>query len=219
MTPRWHQRDTAIRSPEMPRRTFLAAIAGGLLAAPLAAEAQPGKTSRIGFLVFSSASAYSARLAEHRQSLADLGWVEGHNLIIEQRSAENENDRLPVLAAELLRADVKVIVAENAAATRAAMQATSTVPIVMAGVGDAVRYGLIANLARPGGNVTGLSVQITEMLLKNLELLKEAAPRTARVAFLANPSNPWCRPLGGGAPAGCAGVGTQCDRGRRPEAG
>ena len=158
------------------------------------AAAQQAKTSRIGFLSYSSAAAYSPRLAEHRQALADLGWVQGRNLIIEQRSAENQNDRLPELAIDLIRAGVSVIVAENASATRAAMQVTSTIPIVMAGVGDPVRYGLIASLAQPGGNVTGLSFVISEMMLKNLELLKEVAPRIARVALLANPSNPGVAP-------------------------
>ena len=158
------------------------------------AAAQQAKTSRIGFLSYSSAAAYSPRLAEHRQALADLGRVQGRNLIIEQRSAENQNDRLPELAIDLIRAGVSVIVAENASATRAAMQLTSTIPIVMAGVGDPVRYGLIASLAQPGGNVTGLSFVISEMMLKNLELLKEVAPRTARVALLANPSNPGVAP-------------------------
>jgi len=161
---------------------------------PSWAAGQQGKTSRIGFLSYSSAAAYSARLAEHRRALADLGWVEGRNLVIEQRSAETQNDRLAELAADLVRAGVSVIVAENASATRAAMQATSSIPIVMAGVGDPVRYGLIASLARPGGNVTGLAFLAGEMLLKNLELLKEVAPRTARVALLVNPSNPGVAP-------------------------
>jgi putative ABC transport system substrate-binding protein len=172
------------------RRAFLGTLASGLLAAPFAAEAQQGKTSRIGYLLFSSAPAYSAPLAAQRQALADLGWVEGRNLVIEQRSAENQNNRLPELAADLVRAGVSVLVAENASATRAAMQATSSIPIVMAGVGDPVRYGFVASLAKPGGNVTGLAFLAGEMLLKNLELLKEVAPRTARVAVLGNPSNP-----------------------------
>ena len=159
------------------------------------AAGQQGKTSRIGFLLYSSATAYSPRLAEHRKALADLGWVDGRNLVIEQRSAENQNDRLPELAAELVRAGVSVIVAENASATRAAMQATSSIPIVMAGVGDPVRYGFIASLARPGGNVTGLSFLAGEMVLKNLELLKEVAPRTARVALFINPTNPGAAPI------------------------
>jgi len=178
----------------MPRRAFLAIVAGGLLAAPLAAEAQQVVANRIGYLLYSSTVAYSGRLAEQRQALADLGWVQGRNLVIEQRSAENQNDRLPELAADLIRTGVSVIVADNAASTRAAMQVTSTIPIVMAGVGDPVRYGLVASLARPGGNVTGLAFAISEMLLKNLELLKEVAPRTARVVYLANPSNPGVAP-------------------------
>ena len=168
-------------------------MTGGLLTASLA-EAQPEKTNRIGYLLFSSTAAFSTRLADHRQALADLGWVQGRNLVIEQRSAENQNDRLTELTADLLRSGVSVIVAENAAATRAAMQVTKTIPIVMAGVGDPVRYGLVATLARPGGNVTGLSFAISEMLVKNLELLKEVAPRTARVALLVNPSNPGVAP-------------------------
>jgi ABC-type uncharacterized transport system substrate-binding protein len=178
----------------MDRRAFLGAVASGFLAAPLAAEGQQVKTNRSGFLLYSSTGAYSARLAEYRQALADLGWVQGRNLVIEQRSAENQNDRLPERAVDLVRAGVSVIVAENASATRAAMQATSTIPIVMAGVGDPVRYGLIASLAQPGGNVTGLSFLISEMILKTLELLKEVAPRTARVALLVNPSNPGVAP-------------------------
>ena len=181
----------------MDRRRFVLTSLAGALAAqcfPSWATGQQVKTSRAGFLLYSSAAAYSARLAEHRHALADLGWVQGRNLVIEQRSAENQNDRLPELVADLVRAGVSVIVAENASATRAAMQATSTIPIVMAGVGDPVRYGLIASLAKPGGNVTGLSFQISEMMLKNLELLKEVAPRTARVAVLVNPSNPGVAP-------------------------
>jgi putative ABC transport system substrate-binding protein len=158
------------------------------------AAGQQVKTSRIGFLWYSPAAASSERLAEYRHALADFGWVEGRNLAIEQRSAESQNDRLPELAADLVRAGVSVIVAENSAATRAAMQATSDIPIVMANVGDAVRYGLVASLARPGGNVTGLSFLVSEMMLKNLELLKEVAPRTVRVAFLTNPSNPGTAP-------------------------
>ena len=158
------------------------------------ATGQPGKTSRIGFLLFTSAADYSERLAEHKQALADLGWVEGRNLVIETRSAESQNDRLPELAADLVRTGASVIVTENTSATRAAMKATSAIPIVMAGVGDPVRYGLIASLAKPGGNVTGLSLLNSELMIKNLELLKQVVPRAARVAFLTNPSNPGSAP-------------------------
>jgi len=161
-----------------------------LLCVPLSVLAQQIKPARIGFLWYSPSSVYTQRLAPNRQALADLGWVEGRNLVVEQRSAESDNDRLPELAADLVRAGVSVIVAENASVTRAAMQVTSTIPIVMAGVGDAVRYGFITSLARPGGNVTGLSLAVSELMLKNLELLKEAAPRTVRVALLVNPTNP-----------------------------
>jgi putative tryptophan/tyrosine transport system substrate-binding protein len=153
------------------------------------ATGQQGKTSRVGYLLYTSAAAYSARLAAQRQALADLGWVEGRNLVIELRSAENQHDRLPELAADLVRSGVSVIVADNTPATRAAMQATSTIPIVMVEVGDPVRFGLIASLAKPGGNVTGFAFLVSELILKNLELLKEAAPRTARIAFIGNPSN------------------------------
>ena len=166
-----------------------------VLCLPFSAGGQQAKTSRIGFLLYTSIPAYSARLAENRKALADLGWIEGRNLVIEQRSAENQNDRLPELATDLVRAGVSIIVAENASATRAAMQATSSIPIVMVGVGDPVRYGFVANLARPGGNITGLAFLAGEMVLKNLELLKEVAPRTARVAFLVNPSNPGAAPI------------------------
>jgi ABC-type uncharacterized transport system substrate-binding protein len=165
-----------------------------MLCLPLSVVGQPSKPARIGFLLYSPLPSYSERLALYRQALADLGWVEGRNLVIEVRSAESQNDRLPVLAADLLRTGVSVIVAENASATRAAMQASSTIPIVMAGVGDAIRYGLITSLARPGGNVTGLSNLVSELMLKNLELLKEVTPRTARIAFLANPTNPGVAP-------------------------
>jgi putative ABC transport system substrate-binding protein len=158
------------------------------------AGGQQGKTSRIGFLLYASAPAYSVRLAADRKALADLGWVEGRNLVIEQRSAETHSDLLPELAADLVRLGVSVIVAENASATRAAMQATRTIPIVMAAVGDPVRYGFVASLAKPGGNVTGLAYLTSEMFLKNLELLKEVAPRIARVAVLVNPSNPGTAP-------------------------
>jgi putative ABC transport system substrate-binding protein len=133
---------------------------------------------------------FAARLPVHRQALADLGWVEGRNLVIQYRAAERENDRLPELAADLVRAGVSVILTENASATRAAMQATSMIPIVMLGVGDPVRYGFVASLARPGGNVTGVSFLAGEAIAKNLELLKEAAPRITKVAFLVNPTNP-----------------------------
>ena len=161
-----------------------------VLCLAISANGQQGKPVQIGVLAYSSASHLAARLPAHRQALTDLGWVEGRNLIIQQRAAERDNDRLPELAADLVRAGVSVILTENASATRAAMQATSTIPIVMMGVGDPVRYGFIASLARPGGNVTGVSFLAGEAIAKNLELLKEAAPKIKKVAFLVNPTNP-----------------------------
>lgn len=162
---------------------------------PFSAVGQQSKPIQIGFLWYSSASVLATRLPVYRQALADLGWVEGRNLLIQLRSAERENDRLPELAAELVRAGVSVILTENASATRAAMQATSTIPIVMMGVGDPVRYGFVTSLARPGGNVTGVSFLAGEAIAKNLELLKEAAPRITKVAFLVNPTNPGAAPI------------------------
>ena len=162
---------------------------------PFSTGAQQAKTNRIGILLYSSAAAYSTRYPLLRQALADVGWIEGRNLVVEQRSAEGQNDRLPELAADLVRSGASVILTENAPATRAAMQATSTIPIVMMFVGDPIRYGFINSLARPGGNVTGTSFLAGEMVLKNLELLKEAAPRTARVAFFVNPTNQGAAPI------------------------
>jgi len=161
-----------------------------VLCLAFSAVGQQSKPIQIGILLYSSASTFAARLPLYRQALAELGWIDGRNLVILQRSADRENERLPELAADLVRAGVSVILAENASATRAAMQATSTIPIVMMGVGDPVRYGFIANLAKPGGNVTGLSFLAGEVIAKNLELLKEAAPRITKVAFLVNPTNP-----------------------------
>src|SRR5437899_5384225 len=179
-----HRRDV----PRMNRRTFLTSIGVDLLAAPLVAPAQqpPGKTARIGFLFFvSSPFLYE----EFRQGLRELGYVEGRNIAIEYRSAEGKYDRLPGLAAELVRLKVDVIVTASPPATDAAKQATSTIPIIFAVSGDPVAAGLVASLARPGGNITGLASIAPEMVGKQLELLKEVVPKVSRVAVLQNPSN------------------------------
>src|SRR3984893_15779505 len=151
----------------MERRTFLGTLAGGLLAAPLAVEAQQaGKVVKIGVLEFggSTSSAFE-------QQLRELGYIEGQNLILEHRFAEGRAERLPDLAAELVRLHVDVIVAGGSAAIHAAQHATHTIPIVMASaVYDAVGEGFVASLARPGGNITGLSNQATELPGKRLEL-------------------------------------------------
>ncbi len=167
------------------------ALALSLLAAPLAVAGQPaGKVYRIGFLGSATASEYASRIAALRQGLRDLGYDEGKNIVIEYRWAEGRYDRLPGLAAELVGLKVDLIVTHATPGSQAAMQATTTIPIVMAVVGDPVASGLVASLARPGGNVTGSSFFVAELAAKRLEMLKEAVPRTRRVAFLLNPDNP-----------------------------
>jgi len=163
-----------------------------LFLSPLAADAQQpaGKIARIGYL--SGAFSSPSPLVEvFREALRGRGWVEGQNLLIEYRWAEGRFDRLPDLAAELVRLKVDIIVAAPTPAAAAAKNATETIPIVMIGVGDPAGIGLIASLARPGGNVTGLSFSVgMETFGKELELLKETVPKIRRVAILSNPANP-----------------------------
>ncbi len=170
------------------RRDFLIA-AGAILAAPLAAEAQqPGKIARIGFLSLNMAG-NPRGTDSFRQGLRELGYVEGRNVVIEYRDAERKFERLPALAAELVALNVDVIVAPSVVASQAAKQATKTIPIVFAGVADPVADGLVASLARPGGNVTGLSNLAPELVAKRLELLKEAVPGASRIAMLWQPGS------------------------------
>jgi len=162
-----------------------------ILVAPLAADTQrPAKVPRIGFLGVLPPSAVAARTEAFRQGLRELGYVEGKNIVIEYRSAEGKPDRLPGLAAELVRLKVDVIVTGGAGATRPAKEATVTIPIVMAQDPDPVGNGFVASLARPGGNITGLSSLSTELSSKRLELLKETVPRLSRLAVLGNSTNP-----------------------------
>ena len=168
------------------------AIAGVLavLTSPLTVSAQPAtKVTRIGFL---DAGGYSSEeyRATFRDALKSLGYVEGPNFVIEHRSAEGQLDRLPELAADILKKDVAVLVTGATQATVVAKEATRTVPIVMVGVGDPVGAGLVESLARPGGNVTGTSGMNTEVVGKSLQLLAEIVPKLSRVAVLWNPSNP-----------------------------
>ena len=165
-------------------------LLGLLSSAPPAAEAQPAKVPRIGFLGAASASGYAPQLKAFREGLRDLGYVEGKNIAIEYRWAGGKHDRLAGLAAELVRLKVDVLVTHGTPGTRAAKQATSTIPIVMAVSGDAVATGLVASIARPGGNLTGSTFFNPELAAKRLELLKEAVPRITRVAVLLNPDNP-----------------------------
>ncbi len=171
-------------------------MAGGLLAVPLAAAAQQqvGKLSRIGVLMnLYSPDAHPPQAL--RQRLRDLGYVEGQNLVIDWRYQLGGTDRLAALAAELVRLKPDVIVADVTVAIRAAMQATSTIPIVMASSADAVGGGLVTSLGRPGGNVTGVTTMLAEMSAKRLQLLKEVAPNVSRVAVLWDPAIPWHRAL------------------------
>jgi len=158
-----------------------------LLATALAAEAQPAKAPRLGFLGISPAAAYTSRIEGFRRGLRELGYIEGQNIAIEWRYADSQADRLPGLAAELVRLNVDVIVAAGVEPTRAAKQATTTIPIVMGQSGDPLGLGLVASLARPGGNITGLTILAAELNGKRLGLLHEAIPRTSSVAVLTHP--------------------------------
>ena len=162
----------------------LAFVFGGVVAQ----AQQPARIHRIGILISPSASAYSARVEAFRQRLRELGYVEGKNLVIEYRYADGKLDRLPDLAAELVRLKVDIIVTIGPGPTLAAKKASGTIPIVFAGASDPVGTGLVSSLAQPGGNITGLSLMAPDLDGKRLELLKEAFPKVVRVAFLWNPS-------------------------------
>jgi len=157
------------------------------------AAAQPaGKVPRVGYLAgFSHSDPVSQRgLEAFRQGLGELGYVEGQNIAIESRWAGGKDERLPALAAELVRSKVDVIVAQSGAATKAVQQTTRTIPIVMSLVNDPVGSGFVASLARPGGNVTGLTMMAPDLVSERLQLLKEVIPKVSRVAVLRNPGNP-----------------------------
>jgi putative tryptophan/tyrosine transport system substrate-binding protein len=151
---------------------------------------QPTKIPRIGFLIGGSASSAAARTDAFRQGLSELGYVEGKNIVIEWRHGEGKLDHLPTLVAELMRFKVDIIVTTGGTPTRAAKEATSTVPIVMAQDSDPVGSGFVASLARPGGNITGLSSLAPELGGKRLELLKEIVPKLSRIAILGTSTNP-----------------------------
>ena len=177
----------------MERRTFLAAVSWSLLAAPLGAVAQQAaKTPRVGVLLLSDAAKQTVG-GPFREGLRELGYVEGQTIAIEYRSAEGKEERFPDLASDLVHLKVDVILATVAAAVRAAQHATTSIPIV-AVVNDPVGAGFVDSVARPGGNVTGLSMMSPEVVQKQLELLREVVPRVSRVAVLANPANPGSAP-------------------------
>lgn len=159
-----------------------------LVLAALAADAQqPAKVPRIGVLISGSPTTHRFMADAFRQDLRELGHIEGQNISLEYRWAEGKLDHLPALAAELVRLKVDVLVTGGTAGVRAAKQATSTIPIVVFGAGDLVGAGLVANLARPGGNITGTHDLSPELSSKRLELLKETVPKLSRVAVLWNP--------------------------------
>jgi putative tryptophan/tyrosine transport system substrate-binding protein len=171
------------------RRELLAAGLAALLG-PSGARAQPAtKVARVGILASSGELAFASNVEVFRKALRELGWIEGRNLSLEVRYATEGYQRLPVLASELVGLNVDVIFALASPAARAAKQATTTIPIVMETLGDAVSTGLVRSLARPGGNVTGLSGFAPELTGKQLELIREILPRATRVALLANGGN------------------------------
>ena len=171
------------------RRKFLATLGGAAAAWPLAVSAQQaGKIHKVGYLSPSLPSVYFPLLF---YDLRELGWNEGKNVTFEYRFAENRLERLPELATELVRLNVDVIVAIGTLGPLAAKRATTTIPIVMLSAGDPLGTGLVDSLARPGGNVTGMSLMVPDLGGKRLELLKELLPRLSRVAVFWNAANPY----------------------------
>jgi len=176
----------------MKRREFITLLSGAAVAWPFVARAQQqtGKVFHIGFLETTSQGLNSDNFDAFRQGLHEFDYIDGRNLVIEYRSADGHNERFPNLATELARLNVDLILARGTPAALAAKNATRTIPIVMLGIGDPVEQGVVASLAHPGANITGLSASATELYAKRLELLTELVPRVARTAFLTNLDNP-----------------------------
>jgi putative ABC transport system substrate-binding protein len=160
-----------------------------ILSVPVVAAQSPVKAARIGVLSGGAASTQAVRWEAFRQGLKEFGYVEGRNIVIEYRYAEGKPERLPTLAAELVRLKVDLILSAGEQGVRAAKQASQTIPIVVALAGDLVGPGYVASLARPGGNITGQTTLVSELSAKRLELLKTAFPKVSRVAILWNPTN------------------------------
>jgi putative tryptophan/tyrosine transport system substrate-binding protein len=175
---------------DLRRRQFLTLLGGGAVALPLAARAQPmAKVWRVGMLETTAATLNAANLDAFRQALRQLGYVEGQNLIVEYRSGDGHIDRFPQLAAELVHLNVDIIITRGTPAALAAKKATTTIPIVMAAIGEPVETGMVASLARPGGNVTGLSAFVTELTAKRVEIMRELIPQLSRMALIDNMAN------------------------------
>jgi putative ABC transport system substrate-binding protein len=176
----------------MKRREFITLLGGAAAAWPLAARAQQGgKRYTVGILSAGGGGVQAALNSAFFDGLREWGWVEGKNIVFENRNAENQLERLPELAADMVRLKVDVIAASGTLAPLAAKQATKTIPIVMTSAGDPLGSGLVASLSRPGGNVTGMSLMVPDLGAKRLELLKELLPRLSGVAVLWNAANPY----------------------------
>ena len=175
----------------MKRREFIKLVGGAAVASPLVARAQQPTTPVIGLLGSDNAEAQSRWTSAFVQRLRELGWTEGRNITIEYRWGEGRPDRFREFAAEFVRSNVSIILTHNTPPTLAAKQATSTIPIVFATAGDPVETGIVASLARPGGNITGLSSQAPETAGKKLELLRQVVPNLRRLGILAEINNPY----------------------------
>src|SRR6516162_920162 len=174
----------------MRRRDVIRVIVGAVIAWPVAPRAQqPAKVAHIGYLSLGPASAWTSRVDALQVGLRDLGWIEGKNIVIEFRWADNV-DQLPGLAAELVRMKVDVIFAPSSTMVEPARQATKTIPIVFATHADPVGTGHVASLPRPGGNITGLSMLLTDLVAKELEILTQAIPHATQIGVLWNPTAP-----------------------------
>ncbi len=177
----------------MKRREFIKLV-GGAVVWPLAARAQPNRTYRIGILETIPQAPNAANFNALRLGLQQLGYVEGQNLVIDYLSADGHADRFPALARELIRRRVDLIVTRGTPAAQAAKETTKTIPVVMAAIGEPLGVGVVASLAQPGSNITGLSAFVTELACKRIELMKEMLPSISRVAFMQNMGNPVSAP-------------------------